>query len=429
MKKIMFIWKKKMLYKGLLGILMLCFGAHAGDGFAQIDLPQPTGNYGVGRTPVLHFEDTARFETFTPVPDDYRQIMVQIWYPTAKDADGSNATYMAAQTAEVYAAVTAEALTSAAGGDVSALYASLSAFLSSVTPNAIDSAPPAEANVPFPMLIFSPGNALIYQAYQIIIEEVVSHGYVVAAINHPYISGVTVLSDGSMVETATVDFDDPEDYYAPHSMLVADILFLSGKLETVQIQGASLSLDMENMGFFGHSIGGSAAVEACLQLDQAKGAIDIDGTLWGDSHQQSVKKPLFFLLSEQFPLAMEKTVVTAWENVGPNGFMMNLAGSTHGTFHDSFFLFSRMAMISTEYAQYYDAMRGDMGTIDPQLGLEITSDYIVAFFDVCLKGAPLKTIISVDYPEAAFKTTRQTDADNDDRIGCFISTLAFNLHG
>ncbi len=107
--------------------------------------------------------------------------------------------------------------------------------------------------------------------------------------------------------------------------------------------------------------------------------------------------------------------------------MMNLEGSTHGTFLDNIFLFSQMAMISTEYAQFYEAMKVNMGTIDPQLGLEITSNYIVAFFDVCLKGAAMKTITSIDYPEVAFKTTRQTDADNDDPIGCFISTLTRRL--
>ncbi len=290
MKKMMYVWKKKILRKGLLGILMLCFGAHAEKCLAQIDLPEPTGTYGVGRTPVLHFEDTARLETFTSAPDDYRQIMVQIWYPTAKNTDGSIAAYMDAQTAEAYAMVTAETLAAAVDAEASALCGSLSAFFSSVTPNAMDSVPPVEVDARFPVLIFSPGNSQIYQMYQTIIEEVVSHGYVVAAINHPHISAFTVLSDGSMVESCTVDL---EDYYAPHSLLVADILFLAGQLNTVQIQGASLPLDMGNMGFFGHSIGGSAAVEACLQMAQAKGAIDIDGLLWGDSHQQAVEKPLF----------------------------------------------------------------------------------------------------------------------------------------
>ena len=45
-------------------------------------LPQPTGSRAIGTTS-FHWVDEARLETLTETPDDYRQVVVQIWYPAA----------------------------------------------------------------------------------------------------------------------------------------------------------------------------------------------------------------------------------------------------------------------------------------------------------------------------------------------------------
>ena len=44
------------------------------------NLPNPDGEYIVG-TDIIILEDKNRFETFTKETDDYRKIIVQIWYP------------------------------------------------------------------------------------------------------------------------------------------------------------------------------------------------------------------------------------------------------------------------------------------------------------------------------------------------------------
>ena len=44
------------------------------------NLPSPTGNFSVG-TQIMTWEDLARKEWFTDNPDDYRKIVIQVWYP------------------------------------------------------------------------------------------------------------------------------------------------------------------------------------------------------------------------------------------------------------------------------------------------------------------------------------------------------------
>jgi predicted dienelactone hydrolase len=52
--------------------------------------------------------------------------------------------------------------------------------------------PIAEGSARFPLIVFSHGPGLATLAYSIQIEELVSHGYVVAAIDHTYETFATV---------------------------------------------------------------------------------------------------------------------------------------------------------------------------------------------------------------------------------------------
>jgi hypothetical protein len=55
--------------------------------------------------------------------------------------------------------------------------------------------------------LFSPGYDGVYQIYTSFIEDLVSHGFIVASINHPYVSGITVFPDGRTVGLADVPID------------------------------------------------------------------------------------------------------------------------------------------------------------------------------------------------------------------------------
>lgn len=357
--------------------------AYAADWYASATLPEPTGIYGLGTTS-LHLIDTSRKEEMTPEPDDNREIMVQVWYPTDKGATESPAPYM-------------DELTSAAIMQyVSLVSDDLPNIWDTIPTHAIESAPPAIAAQPFPVLIFSPGFGMILSVYQALIEDIVSHGYVVAAINHPYVSGITVFPDGRIVAASDMP---PETI---HPILVEDIKFLVERLDSLQVNGSKLMLDAQKIGFFGHSIGGSAGVEACLQLPQGKGAMNIDGALFGESHKQLVDKPLFFMLSQTHSLMNDPTLATAWLNIHDNGYIASLQASDHNIFTD-FGLILSQVLPPDELAQFEDNL--GWGSIDPQLAATIVQDYILAFFDTFLKDAPAENLATIDYPEAVLEQT------------------------
>src|SRR5215467_1805878 len=58
----------------------------------QTELPEPSGPFAVG-TKIYNWIDRSRLEKATNNPRDFRQLVVQVWYPT-KDSSGPVAPYI-----------------------------------------------------------------------------------------------------------------------------------------------------------------------------------------------------------------------------------------------------------------------------------------------------------------------------------------------
>jgi len=414
--------------------------AVACNGLPHVDLPALTGTYGVG-TVVLPLVDAARLEDMTPEPDDYREIMVQVWYPIEKQHSVRTVPYLDLPSLS-YLVMESIALFMPSGPQTgTAPSATLEypmrgdefSHLTALAPrhtfpkeelrrranrgngapiplkpgrlfdipmstHAISSAPPAAAAGPFPVLIFSPGFGAMYSEYQSFFENIVSRGYVVAAINHPYTSAITVSPDGRMAVTR--DFRNLEELEERHRVLVDDIEFLAAGIETLLQQKLGLALNVNEIGFFGHSIGGSAAVEACLEWPQCKAAINMDGSLRGQNYTRPIDKPIFLMLGQNHTLEIDSTLELAWRNMTRNGFMMHLGGAEHMAFTDLKLILSQIVP-----PVYLENLNDMFGTIDGQRAVQIAREYIIAFFDVFLKGAPVEEITCKDYPEAVLETT------------------------
>ena len=73
-------------------------GCHSG--IAQIHLPKPTGNFRPG-TSIYHLIDKNRKELFSDNSDDFRELLIQIWYPTdSKNYNAQERCYTSPQLAE-----------------------------------------------------------------------------------------------------------------------------------------------------------------------------------------------------------------------------------------------------------------------------------------------------------------------------------------
>lgn len=139
--------------------------------------PELTDGFAVG-TRVLQWTDPDRPETFTPDPGDRRTVVAQLWYPARPGpADAPRAQYLGR--AEDEAHTVSEALAGGVG---------LPGFLFDSVPrartHAIPDAPVAEVGR-FPVVLFSPGSSGVRTQNTAWAEEIASHGYVVATLDHP----------------------------------------------------------------------------------------------------------------------------------------------------------------------------------------------------------------------------------------------------
>src|SRR6266540_3180417 len=150
--------------------------------------PPPTGPYAIG-TLTYHWVDAHRPEVFTADPNDHRELTVQIWYPAKADASSPRAPWVQ---------------------DAGALAPALArlfhvpeftfGYWKYVTSNAIPSAPVADDQPSYPVLIFLHGFNGFRQQNTFQVEELVSHGYIVAGIDQPYAAAAVVFPDGRQVE-------------------------------------------------------------------------------------------------------------------------------------------------------------------------------------------------------------------------------------
>jgi hypothetical protein len=143
-------------------------------------LPEPTGPSPVGTTSA-YLKDVSRPDPWA-AGVNARELMVSVWYPAAP-SDGPRARYMTPAESELQ--LTSRGITGVPP-DV----------LSTVRTNAASGAAPAEPQRALPLVVLSPGFTNARSALTALAEDLASHGYVVAGIDHTYESFATAFPDG-----------------------------------------------------------------------------------------------------------------------------------------------------------------------------------------------------------------------------------------
>ncbi|WP_370944250.1 alpha/beta hydrolase family protein [Amycolatopsis sp. cg5] len=236
--------------------------------------PELTGDFAVG-TRVLQWTDPERPETFTAVPDDRRTVVAQLWYPALSSPDAPRAQYLGRTEDE------ARTVSSALAAGVGLPGFLLDGAVCART-HAVPDAPVAAAGGRFPVVLFSPGSSGVRSQNTAWAEELASHGYVVAALDHPYDSAAVVLADGRTITTATVSSGDrdTDDKLGDEwtAIRAADLSFVLTRLEGLE-RGDPLAgrLDTGRVAATGHSMGGAAALQAARLDHRIDAVIDLDG--------------------------------------------------------------------------------------------------------------------------------------------------------
>jgi hypothetical protein len=345
-------------------------------------LPVPTGPGPVGTTS-LWLTDTSRPDPWA-AGVSVRELMVSVWYPAAPSA-GRRAPYMTP--AESGLQLTSRGIT-AVPPDT----------LSTVRTNAVSDATPAGRQRALPLVVLSPGFTNSRSTLTALAEDLASHGYVVAGIDHTYESFATAFPDGRVTTGLAREAPrrGPQFWEKVVAGRAADVSFVLGELTGAHPAwpGAGL-IDPSRIAMAGHSAGGAAAIAAMLADSRIRAGIDLDGSTHARIPDHGLSRPFAFLGKQSNYTPGSGGAVTTWERDWPllTGWKrwLLVAGAVHASF--------------TDLALLADQVGIDIGAAVPgSRSLDITRAYVRAFFDQHLRGRPQPLLDhpSPSYPEVTF---------------------------
>ncbi|MFD0317746.1 alpha/beta hydrolase family protein [Streptomyces flavalbus] len=339
--------------------------------------PEPSGEFAVG-TSVVQWTDAARSEGATPEESDRRTVVVQVWYPARKSpADARGAVYLGRTDRE--AGIVADGL-----ADYLGVPGFLLDGLTRARTHAVVDAPVADGGGRFPVVLFSPGLGGVRTQNSAWAQELASHGYVVAALDHPYDSAAVVLADGRTVRTkvaATGDADRDEELAARWTAVrAADLSFVLGQLERVargEIPGpVGGRMDTGRVAATGHSLGGAAALLAARQDDRFDAVIDLDGFPHGPAPTRFPQPVL--ALTQDVRTDIDPDYLPRLTRVlslsGATSYRLSVPGAAHLTFTDA-----------PLHLPPVESLVGARGRTE---GPRVTSAASLAFLNATLRDAP-----------------------------------------
>ncbi|MEM8890418.1 MAG: hypothetical protein AAGD28_20750, partial [Bacteroidota bacterium] len=247
-------------------------------------LPEPSGPYAVG-TEAFHFVDESREEMLTKDSLDKRELMLQFSFPIQKDSN---------------------------------LVPDLYPNSKRVSTQSVKGVEIVKDGQKFPLIIYSSGAGGNRFSNTQQIEELVSHGYLVLAIDHTFLVD-SHFPDGRKIKAFDfdVDFSDlsREDFMKQISlgMRTKDMLSSLEKLKEISRDSTHSffnRIDFENIGLFGWSIGGAAVGEICLTHPEFKAGVNLDGWDWMEMNDSShFQTPFLYVQSDRKEVGWKELLV------------------------------------------------------------------------------------------------------------------------
>lgn len=251
-------------------------------------LPVPVGPFGVGR---IGYEwiDASRADMHSADPLKHRDLMVYLWYPSPKRESGKPGLYLPGAIQMNGDPAVQPAMKAEFENNWTSIVSG------AIRSHAIEYAPVAKAPNKFPVVIFSHGNGGSSFEYTSLIENMVSRGYVVAAVENTYVAAAVVFPDGRIVAA----YHEPEPAgLSPEEQFqrmvkgagqlintgASDVIFVMNKLTALndsKAQNFTLGgrLDLNRVAAMGHSLGGANATLACELDSRFKACVSLEGEM------------------------------------------------------------------------------------------------------------------------------------------------------
>ncbi len=401
-------WLRK-IASGLFLFLLLGLGFLLPTILPVFELPTPSGEYQVG-SEYLHLVSDED-ENLTEETTDKRELMIKVWYP-AKIKDEEKETYLNEGDRQGFAVKYG-------------LPKTIFNYLDKVETHTFQN--PTVADGKFPVLIFSHGQYSKASGYYALMEEIVSHGFIVLNINHTYES-VGTLFPSKEIKFYSKEYDRKNNNEEMASMVwEAMEVYKNATDENKRIESVnhvlknyfaaeithrwandidlvvnqipiwenatflSNHIDLSKIGVFGHSQGAAAAGQATLNNPKISAGINIDGAQWGNMIDTFLSKP-FLLLSSDWPEDHPNFNKYAFRNESASDFYRGkIKHSGHSSFMDIPFMIN-------------SSLINEAGEIEPELAIEITSKVVVDFFNKYLNLEKTNLLeLTNQYPELEMK--------------------------
>ena len=342
------------------------------------NIPTPSGPLPIG-TVIYELTDTTRKELYSG-KDEARRFMIQAWYPADIKSTDERAPWMS--NAEIYAPAIATYI------DLPAYFLD---HLALMNIPAYKDARVAQADVGYPIIIFSHGwNGFNAQNSGQALE-LASHGYVVIAVQHTYGAVITVFPDGTVApnnpQALPENADDPNYEVVARKLVdqwAGDISFTLDQFERLNKDTDSIffqNLDMERIGVYGHSTGGGAAIQFCgtdLRCDALLGMDPFMRPVSAEVIANGVSQPSFFMFSQGWADLTDSKNNQLFDQFYPNVSESKGAISINGTKH---FDFSDLPLLSPIAPQL-----GLKGPLNGKRVTEIVDSYLLNFFELTLNN-------------------------------------------
>lgn len=339
-------------------------------------LPQPTGQYPVG-TRTIYLIDATRDEMHAGAPAGKRELVAQLWYPSAT-SEGPKAPYRQREETTL-----------------------LSSYQAILETDSIDS--PGVHAGHFPVLVFNHAWTGFRNRNTFVAQEMASHGFVVVAVSHTYNSSIVALPGGRIAHSQQLDIGFYADTLIPveerHAIAddelrvqIDDCHFVLDTLKQFdETPGHFLEghLDMESIGAYGYSYGGAVSVELAIEDPRVRCALELDGVLHGQAALEGLNKPLMMIDSlamtrtsempkdldpidrAKFELFQTTIRAKAATLVRYGGYQVCIDGVSHENFSDGSFM-SPLRLLTKA------------GRLAPRRSAQIIGAYMVAFFQYTL---------------------------------------------
>lgn len=430
-------WRRRLA--GLAVLLVTAASGIAATLVPLFTLPEPTGPHRVG-TRWLILPDSARDEDLSPDAGEKRTLVVRLWYP-ADSVAGKPEPYIEREVAV--------AIARALG-----LPGFFLSHLTNVDTHAYRRAWIPAAPERLPLIVFSHGYGAGTESQNTVqMEELASHGFVVASIDHPYEAAAIVMRDGEVVaarprfaprdsgtmarsvelvrrlqsarDTTAVAalLPDLYDLSAPLELSIAqwtqDTRFVLDALARMSTPGATADtvltgrLDTDRVGMMGMSFGGATAANVCLRDARCAAGINLDGLLYGDAARAPLARPFVVASAEEsrqlHRLFHQRAIAPNW--------LLTVRDARHLDFSDL-----------NWFAPALGRRLGMLGGIAPARMHRLLNAVVVPWFDAALRrGAALDSAaLASAFPEVTIErrlTTAAADPDTSSAAGNTPATI------